>query len=404
MVAGGGAVTSSAGFAAVPCGGDSTHSSPVTAADTTAMSNARKPSDTRRSNKPIMEKRRRARINNCLNELKTLILDAMKKDPARHSKLEKADILEMTVKHLEQMQRQQVALSLAADPLVMNKFRAGFNECAGEVGRFPGLDPPVRRRLLQHLANCLNSTLLGSTSPAQDASNVQLHILPTTLKDASLTINQPTNHQNSGIFLSTTNSGSLQLVPTRLPNGDIALILPTNFPIPQSKSSSPTPSSTSSSPPPLLLPKPAPSERIPKGYEVSSTNYFADPDPEPTDHLKFVEKSNLKTHRMSPYKLEKPQSSSPTNLSRTSPTSFDRLSVNIPSSQTLPFSNDAATSPVSLQSNGSYPSPLSPSGSSSYGTMSPTRCYSPPSHKPLSLVIKRESIESMDEDQPWRPW
>jgi len=44
----------------------------------------------RRSNKPIMEKRRRARINNCLNELKTLILDATKKDPARHSKLEKS--------------------------------------------------------------------------------------------------------------------------------------------------------------------------------------------------------------------------------------------------------------------------------------------------------------------------
>lgn len=32
------------------------------------------------SNKPIMEKRRRARINNCLNELKALILDATKKD------------------------------------------------------------------------------------------------------------------------------------------------------------------------------------------------------------------------------------------------------------------------------------------------------------------------------------
>lgn len=27
-----------------------------------------------------MEKKRRARINHCLNELKTLILDAMKKD------------------------------------------------------------------------------------------------------------------------------------------------------------------------------------------------------------------------------------------------------------------------------------------------------------------------------------
>lgn len=32
------------------------------------------------SNKPIMEKKRRARINRCLNELKTLILEAMKKD------------------------------------------------------------------------------------------------------------------------------------------------------------------------------------------------------------------------------------------------------------------------------------------------------------------------------------
>jgi hypothetical protein len=32
------------------------------------------------SNKPIMEKRRRARINHCLNELKNLILDAMNKD------------------------------------------------------------------------------------------------------------------------------------------------------------------------------------------------------------------------------------------------------------------------------------------------------------------------------------
>lgn len=39
------------------------------------------------SNKPIMEKRRRARINNCLNELKTLILDATKKDVSSYKEL-----------------------------------------------------------------------------------------------------------------------------------------------------------------------------------------------------------------------------------------------------------------------------------------------------------------------------
>ncbi|GLG99641.1 LOW QUALITY PROTEIN: Protein hairy, partial [Gryllus bimaculatus] len=149
-----GAASAPAGGGCVPPGPDS------------ALPPPRRSGENRRSNKPIMEKRRRARINNCLNELKSLILDAMKKDPARHSKLEKADILEMTVKHLETLQRQQAAMSAATDPAVVNKFRAGFSECAGEVGRFPGLESAVRRRLLQHLANCLN----GSTASAPEAA------------------------------------------------------------------------------------------------------------------------------------------------------------------------------------------------------------------------------------------
>lgn len=76
-----------------------------------------------------MEKMRRARINDSLNELKTLVLEAMKKDVSirkftlknkslfgfsilifclfqqvsRYSKMEKADILEMTVKYLRSL-------------------------------------------------------------------------------------------------------------------------------------------------------------------------------------------------------------------------------------------------------------------------------------------------------------
>ncbi|XP_063886099.1 protein deadpan-like [Scylla paramamosain] len=113
----------------------------------------------RKSNKPIMEKRRRARINTCLNELKTLILDAMRKDPARHSKLEKADILEMTVKHLQAVQRQQLALAVAHDPAVLTKFRSGFTECAQEVTRYVSrieVEGGVRQRLLQHLGQCVS--------------------------------------------------------------------------------------------------------------------------------------------------------------------------------------------------------------------------------------------------------
>ncbi|GAB6022883.1 hypothetical protein CHUAL_006980 [Chamberlinius hualienensis] len=134
--------------------------------------------DHRRSNKPIMEKRRRARINHCLAELKALILEAMKKDPARHSKLEKADILEMTVKHLQTVQRQQMAMAVATDPTVMTKFRSGFNDCASEVVRYvsrlDGVDPGVCQRLMGHMRNCLTS-LNQFPSPFQLMSGPQIH-------------------------------------------------------------------------------------------------------------------------------------------------------------------------------------------------------------------------------------
>ncbi|NXD31693.1 HES1 factor, partial [Spelaeornis formosus] len=111
------------------------------------------------SSKPIMEKRRRARINESLGQLKTLILDALKKDSSRHSKLEKADILEMTVKHLRNLQRAQMSAALSADPTVLGKYRAGFNECMNEVTRFlstcEGVNADVRTRLLGHLSACL---------------------------------------------------------------------------------------------------------------------------------------------------------------------------------------------------------------------------------------------------------
>ncbi|CAG2115998.1 unnamed protein product [Medioppia subpectinata] len=120
-----------------------------------------KTSEHRRATKPIMEKKRRARINNSLNELKVLILDALNKDPSRHSKLEKADILEMTVRHLQSVQRQQMASAISTDPSVLNKYRAGFNECATEVGRYigrvDGVDNPLRQRILNHLNACVTS-------------------------------------------------------------------------------------------------------------------------------------------------------------------------------------------------------------------------------------------------------
>ncbi|XP_061587182.1 transcription factor HES-1-like [Cololabis saira] len=119
-------------------------------------------SDSRKSSKPIMEKRRRARINESLSQLKTLILDALKKDNSRHSKLEKADILEMTVKHLRNLQRLQMSAAVNTDPSILGKYRAGFSECVGEVTRFlstcEGVNMEVRTRLLSHLSTCVTQS------------------------------------------------------------------------------------------------------------------------------------------------------------------------------------------------------------------------------------------------------
>ncbi|XP_070614335.1 transcription factor HES-2 [Erythrolamprus reginae] len=60
-------------------------------------------SELRKSLKPLMEKRRRARINCSLGQLKTLILPLVGKDNSCYSKLEKADILEMTVQFLKDL-------------------------------------------------------------------------------------------------------------------------------------------------------------------------------------------------------------------------------------------------------------------------------------------------------------
>ncbi|XP_003741403.1 transcription factor HES-1-B [Galendromus occidentalis] len=175
-------------------------------------SQPRKASEQRRTTKPIMEKRRRARINNSLNELKNLILDYNKsKDTARHNKLEKADILEMAVRHVQMLHRQTSVQRAAVDPNVSDKFRAGYMECAKEVSRYlsrsESVDGSVRQCLLSHLSQ--TSPVAGRTSPMETAT-------PTAM--TAVTVAAQKYFGNPQV----------QLVPTRLPSGEIALVVPKN--------------------------------------------------------------------------------------------------------------------------------------------------------------------------------
>lgn len=108
--------------------------------------------------KPMLERKRRARINRCLDELKDLMVTALQSEGENVSKLEKADILELTVRHLHKLRRQE---RLAANPVIdADRFRAGFTHAANEVSRClaqtPGVDIQLGTSLMTHLGHRLN--------------------------------------------------------------------------------------------------------------------------------------------------------------------------------------------------------------------------------------------------------
>merc|ERR1712024_275612 len=108
--------------------------------------------------KPLLERKRRARINSCLDELKDLMMFALQSEGESISKLEKADVLELTVKLLRKLRRQQM---LAVNPgLDMDRYRAGYTTCATEVSRClasTGVDISIGSRLMSHLGHKLNT-------------------------------------------------------------------------------------------------------------------------------------------------------------------------------------------------------------------------------------------------------
>merc|ERR1719225_1731898 len=116
--------------------------------------------------KPLLERKRRARINSWLDELKDLMVFALQTEGESISKLEKADVLELTVKHLRKLKRKQMmSLNPALD---MDRFHAGYTTCATEVSRTlasTGVDISIGSRLMSHLGHKLNNIESSQISP-----------------------------------------------------------------------------------------------------------------------------------------------------------------------------------------------------------------------------------------------
>ncbi|XP_077397807.1 hairy-related 8.2 [Festucalex cinctus] len=124
----------------------------------------------RKMRKPLIERKRRERINNCLDQLKETVISAFRLD---QSKLEKADILEMTVKHLQNIQAHKFN-----DPLeAQQKYSTGYIQCMHEVHNMlltcDWMDKTLGSRLLNHLLRSLPRSTEArndvATAVSQDA-------------------------------------------------------------------------------------------------------------------------------------------------------------------------------------------------------------------------------------------
>ncbi|XP_044272823.1 enhancer of split mgamma protein-like [Tribolium madens] len=159
--------------------------------------------------KPMLERKRRARINRCLDELKELMVTALQSEGENVSKLEKADILELTVRHLHKLRRQQ---RLSANPVVdADRFRAGYTHCANEVSRclasIPHVDVQLGTKLMTHLGHRLNEMdkvsplviQVGYTPPGSPAPSVySMPLTPASSQAPSP--NQPMDCSTAGLL------------------------------------------------------------------------------------------------------------------------------------------------------------------------------------------------------------
>ncbi|XP_044301263.1 transcription factor HES-5-like [Varanus komodoensis] len=139
------------------------------------------PKEKNKLRKPVVEKMRRDRINNSIEQLKVLL----EKEFQRHqpnSKLEKADILEMTVEYLKQQSQLQATVVGLAHQDTQVDFKEGYSRCLREAFQFMSLHKvhgETEAKLLSHFQRkqLLTAEATGSPSARKHASSKNVHTL-----------------------------------------------------------------------------------------------------------------------------------------------------------------------------------------------------------------------------------
>ncbi|CAG6015540.1 unnamed protein product [Menidia menidia] len=223
----------------------------------------------RKRRRGIIEKRRRDRINNSLSELRRLVPSAFEKQGS--AKLEKAEILQMTVDHLKMLHASGGKGFFEAHALAKDYRSLGFRECLAETARYLSIvedrdtTDSLRVRLVSHLSNYASQRevhtglehLAWGSAYGTTPAHLPHHLLlqhpqgrtPVSRNNSSPPSSSSSSSSSSCSSSSTDSSGTSRLsvlTPTESlrvpPNGSLPLTLP----VPTSKLSPPLLSSLSS--------------------------------------------------------------------------------------------------------------------------------------------------------------
>ncbi|XP_069964194.1 enhancer of split m5 protein [Bactrocera oleae] len=111
--------------------------------------------------KPLLERQRRARINKCLDTLKTLVAEFQGDDAIL--RMDKAEMLESTIAFMRQHSQRRSAMPAVAPLAPMDSFRNGYMNAVNEVSRvmaaMPGMSVNVGKSVMTHLGSEFNRLL-----------------------------------------------------------------------------------------------------------------------------------------------------------------------------------------------------------------------------------------------------
>ncbi|XP_014085495.2 enhancer of split mbeta protein [Bactrocera oleae] len=148
--------------------------------------------------KPMLERKRRARINKCLDELKDIMVECLTQEGEHITRLEKADILELTVEHMKKLRAQkQLRLGSGtgagavqdAKLTIAESFRAGYVHAANEVSKtlaaLPGVNVDLGTQLMSQLGHRLNYLQVVVPSVPLTGVPAAQHFIPSPVAEAT---------------------------------------------------------------------------------------------------------------------------------------------------------------------------------------------------------------------------